>query len=383
MPELEPLPSSPQALPSPVRGTERTSPRSLARFLALALSLVSVLGTLMAFRWSEHPVKLRGAPSAHRRVAGPPPSDLSARPLGGRPAATLRGAGQCTAATREGARRSAKASTCGALDIDGREGEALTASISMAGTHRSDTTRGAVMRTSVLSLAAALALVACGDDFDMAPPLRNDVRCGFGRAVSRRMLLRIPGFGRLWEGWANEVASADCGSCECQPGSCLLAPTVAAQAPICADGAGPSIPFDAGDGWNGTCAAPAPAIPASAFGSVIYGPPALAPLSPSLPPDPPPITGTFARACKPILWVQPVDTALCITAEDDGSCAEGFRTRREFATQRVDNRTCTPCRMRRAERREVHCPCHALRGCHMRGRVRQLNAVKRRCATLS
>lgn len=58
VPELDPLPSSPQVPPSPVRGTERTAPRSLARFLALAFALGSVLGTLIAFRWSEHPVKL-------------------------------------------------------------------------------------------------------------------------------------------------------------------------------------------------------------------------------------------------------------------------------------------------------------------------------------
>ncbi|WP_437295872.1 protein kinase domain-containing protein [Sorangium sp. So ce426] len=79
VPELEPLPSSPRVQPSPVRGTERTSPRGLARFLALALSLVSVLGTFMALRWSERPVKLQ---ARLPRIAGlpvPPPGDLRPR----------------------------------------------------------------------------------------------------------------------------------------------------------------------------------------------------------------------------------------------------------------------------------------------------------------
>lgn len=202
-----------------------------------------------------------------------------------------------------------------------------------------------MVRTSVFSLVAALALVACGDDFDMLAPTPNARPMWLWTGSEPADAPPCPGdWLPLWEGWANEVASADCGSCECQPGSCLLAPTVTAQAPICADGVGPPIRFDAGDGWNGTCAAPAPAIPASAFGSVIYGPPALAPCTPSPTLDPPPITGTFARACEADPhWVQPVDTALCIRPEEDGSCAEGFRTRRDFATQRVDNRTCTPC----------------------------------------
>lgn len=109
VPELEPLPSSPQALPSPVRGTERTSPRGLARFLALALSLVSVLGTLMAFRWSEHPVKLQ---ARLPRIAGlpvPPPSDL--RPRGPSeadrqpPCVALVSAPQQPARVRDGAPR--------------------------------------------------------------------------------------------------------------------------------------------------------------------------------------------------------------------------------------------------------------------------------------
>ncbi|WP_437480590.1 protein kinase [Sorangium sp. So ce1014] len=80
VPELEPLPSSPQVPPSPVRGTERTAPRSLARFLALAFALGSVLGTLIAFRWSEHPVKLvaRLPP-----IAKIPVASASAVPVGG------------------------------------------------------------------------------------------------------------------------------------------------------------------------------------------------------------------------------------------------------------------------------------------------------------
>lgn len=115
VPELEPLPSSPQVLPSPVRRTERACPRGLARFLALALSLVSVLGTLMAFRWSEHPVELV---ARLPRIAGlpvTPPSDL--RPRGPSeadrqpPCVALVGAPQQPARMRDAASRRQPAET--------------------------------------------------------------------------------------------------------------------------------------------------------------------------------------------------------------------------------------------------------------------------------
>lgn len=203
------------------------------------------------------------------------------------------------------------------------------------------------MRTSVFSSVAALMFIACGDDFHMDAP-RSEADAApvwIWTGAEQADAPPCPGGNSpRWEGWANEFFSAECGSCECKPASCLLASTAIAQAPICAGGLGTPILFDAGDGWNGTCAAPAPAIPASAFGSVIYEPPTLAPCIPSPTPHPPPITAIFARACPAVYGlVQPVDTAFCITPEPDGSCGEGFPVRREFATQIDDNRRCTPC----------------------------------------
>lgn len=197
----------------------------------------------------------------------------------------------------------------------------------------------------MFSLTAALALTACGSDFHMDPPREDAKPVWVWTGTDEADVPECPGR-RVprWEGWANEVAPQECGRCECRPAQCRLAPTLSAQATTCAGGLGIPITVDAGDGWNGACAAPAPAIPATAYRSVIYDPPALSPCVPSPTPEPPPISATFARACPADeRLVQPVGTAFCITPEGDGSCREAFPVRREFATQLIDHRRCTPC----------------------------------------
>jgi hypothetical protein len=119
---------------------------------------------------------------------------------------------------------------------------------------------------------------------------------------------------------------------------------VTTHEPICADGEGASLTFDAGDGWDGSCTALATPVSSDAFASVTYQPPLLAPCEPSPTPAPPPIGGMFVRACDaPDLNDRPNNFILCYPPKPNGQCWLGYDQRREFTALLIDHRTCTPC----------------------------------------
>lgn len=148
-----------------------------------------------------------------------------------------------------------------------------------------------------------------------------------------------------WEGWVDPVTPPYCGMCACGPAECVMPSKVTAHAaPVCPADDVVST-FDAGEGWDGACAAPAAPVPADAFAAVTYEPPTLAPCVPSPTPRPPPISATFARAC-PVTGGEPAPSfRSCVDPRPDGSCAASFPVLREVV-ELTDARTCTPCACR-------------------------------------
>lgn len=150
-----------------------------------------------------------------------------------------------------------------------------------------------------------------------------------------------------WEGWAYEPATGECGACACSPAACVLPTMVTAHGTLCTDETydeGVPVTFDAGQGLDEACVTTSPNVPADDFRSVVYGPPSLAPCTPSQPLEPPPISRSLVRACPSNQDEEPPASFIpCIAPEADGSCQPGFSERMEFAERLVDNRTCEPC----------------------------------------
>jgi hypothetical protein len=198
------------------------------------------------------------------------------------------------------------------------------------------------MRPFTILALSALALPACGfDDLHFASGRTdcNPTWIWFGEQAHAPSC--PGGYLPAWEAWSEPVSPVECGACACGPAACVLPSRVTAHEPICAGGDGASTTFDAGDGWDGLCAARAAPMPDEAFASVTYEPPALAACAPSPTPAPPAITGTFARACEPSGEL-PSGFHNCIAPKEDGSCIPDFSIRREWFDL-IDHRACTPC----------------------------------------
>lgn len=191
----------------------------------------------------------------------------------------------------------------------------------------------------------AVVLVACGDELGVQGPRMNDDPVLLWRGPYDEAPPCPGDRVDYWDGWANEVASDECGPCSCGPATCVAPSTVTTYASIRCEGARKKVSFTDEEGWRGTCVAIEPPVPDEAFASVMFEAPALAPRcepSPAL--DPPPIAGVYAKACP---LEPPYDAwsrfMLCITPEPDGSCRPAFSTRLEYIKRLRDNRTCTPC----------------------------------------
>ncbi|WP_437621198.1 hypothetical protein [Sorangium sp. So ce1151] len=107
-------------------------------------------------------------------------------------------------------------------------------------------------------------------------------------------------------------------------------------------GGGSSIVFDAGAGWDGTCAARTSPVQPDEFASVAYGSPTMSPCTPSPTPDPPPVPAMFVRVCAGNTAQDPPGFVDCMQASMDGACRDGL-TRHEFFGEIIDTRACTPC----------------------------------------
>ncbi|WP_438014485.1 hypothetical protein WMF18_26765 [Sorangium sp. So ce315] len=192
------------------------------------------------------------------------------------------------------------------------------------------------------------ALLGCGEDLEIPTPRTDD----------NPVLLWIgdtPDFpicpeGRLdyWDGWAGVRTDPqyknECGTCTCGPAACSLPDSVKAhEARLCAD-EGVKVNLAGAADPPGHCVKTSPLVPGDAFASVTIKPPTMAPACKPSNGTPPPLTGTFARACP---WTGEYwtgfDGLVCIAPEHDGSCRPGFSARFEFQEKSSDARTCTPC----------------------------------------
>ncbi|WP_437759382.1 hypothetical protein [Sorangium sp. So ce1389] len=191
-------------------------------------------------------------------------------------------------------------------------------------------------------------LLGCGDELSIPIPRVDDhaVWLWTGDTADAPA---CPGH-RLdfWEGWADEAAMEECGVCTCEPALCTLPSSVTAhRSPRCGDH-GAQIAFDdqdADEDHAGVCLKAVPPAPSEVFASVTFEPPTLAAKCvPSRQFDPPPIFGSFAKACPMAAGIHPVNGwRACISPEDDGLCRTGFDIRLEFKERIADARTCIPC----------------------------------------
>ncbi|HTN85276.1 MAG TPA: hypothetical protein VL242_16375 [Sorangium sp.] len=193
------------------------------------------------------------------------------------------------------------------------------------------------------------ALLGCGADLEIPRPRTDDHPVLLW--VSKTPDFPICPDGRLdyWDGWADVRTDPqyqnECGTCACSPAACALpARVIAHEVPLCAD-EGIKVKFAGAADPPGHCIETSPLVPGDAFASVTIRPPTMAPACrPSDQFAPPPLSGTFARACP---WIGEYDAdfegLVCIAPEHDGSCRPGFSARFEFREKIRDARTCTPC----------------------------------------
>lgn len=207
------------------------------------------------------------------------------------------------------------------------------------------------MRSISCFVSGAVVLVACGDGLDAygiyGPRMDdNPVWLWTGDTPNAPA---CPGH-RLdfWEGWSDMHAVEECGVCTCGPALCTLPSSVTAHRSLRCGDYGTPIDFDDQDAnadHPGVCRKAAPPAPSEVFASVTFEPPILAAECAASPPfDPPPIFGTFAKACPMGPGIRPENGwQTCISPEDDGLCRPGFDVRLEFKERIADARTCTPC----------------------------------------
>src|SRR5690606_38195426 len=128
-----------------------------------------------------------------------------------------------------------------------------------------------------------------------------------------------------WEGWVDMDLPPACGPCACGPARCVPPTGVTTHASACS-GEGPPSVVEADEVLHAACTVPPQPIPDGAFASVTYGPPTLAPCAPAPTPEPPPVGGTFARACQAgqAKDMPPPGWSFCVERMADGTCPSGF-----------------------------------------------------------
>lgn len=204
-----------------------------------------------------------------------------------------------------------------------------------------------MMRSIPCLALGAAALLGCVEDLDLPTPRPEDhaVLLWSGSDPNPPP---CP-LGRLdyWDGWADVSAApgGECGTCSCAPAPCVLPSEITAHASnLCAE-EGTAVKLDTARYQRGECIKTRPFVPDEELASITLKPPTVAPrCEPSEQLTPPPLIGTFARACP---WVPghfaTFNGLTCIAPDPDGSCPPGFTGRFEFQERIRDARTCTPC----------------------------------------
>ncbi|WP_437804536.1 hypothetical protein [Sorangium sp. So ce693] len=206
------------------------------------------------------------------------------------------------------------------------------------------------MRSTPYLALSASALLGCVEDLNLPKPRIHD----------NPVLLWVsetPDFptcpgGRLdyWDGWTDVHTDPqyqnECGTCTCGPAACALPDRMLVhEAPLCAGEEGIKIDLTSAADPPGHCVELSSPIPGDAFAAVTLKPPTMASkCDASEQHAPPPLSGTYARACPWIgKYTGKFDGSVCIAPDDDGSCPLGFSARFEFQEKIRDARTCTPC----------------------------------------
>lgn len=203
------------------------------------------------------------------------------------------------------------------------------------------------MRRPMLLVLSATMLLACEDEWYvplLPPPADSGPVLWMWVGPKDEAPPCIDGQPPKWEGWmpeATEDLPRTCDACECGPAECVLPSKVTTSGLTC-PGGGTSIALDAGEGWDGTCAAFPTPVPPDGFASIIYEPPTLSPCTPLAAPEPPPIAARFVRVCAGNTAQDPPGFIPCMQADKEGTCRDGT-TRHEFFEELIDNRACAPC----------------------------------------
>lgn len=218
---------------------------------------------------------------------------------------------------------------------------------SLAESSHGDPGGGFTMRPIVRVVVSMALLVGCGEGFNFPPSRLDDDPVLLWVGATPDPPDCPMGFLDYWDGWADVSANVrnECGPCSCGPTACVLPSKLRAhEASRCAS-EGTPVRLDITNNQRGECITTSPAIPDNEIASVALDPPTFIPrCEPLEQPTPPPLQGTFARACP---WAPGarVDFAwlTCITPEPNGSCHLNFPVRFEFQEKIRDGRTCTPC----------------------------------------
>ncbi len=364
LPDLDPLPPVPPAPstppPSPLlsltlapspslprRSSGTPGRRSPARVLSAVLALAFLLGSSGALLlwWEQSP--LRAAPHLARVLQGaalratipppPRPSDALQTPP---PVVPRSVTSRQAAFTRQAMKTPSK---------DGDDGDAVTGSSFVGAARILSQGRGSRCDQHSYLLSARLRCLACGGG--PQPPQASDQRQPGVAVVGETPIYPIcPGWSARLLGWLGQRAHRPLGTGTNADVHVRPARVRAAEEDAGARGAFPArakgMKIDLADAADppGHCVELVP-VPGDAFAAVTLKPPTMAnKCDASRDLDPPPLSGTYARACPWIgKYTADFNGLVCIAPDDDGSCPLGFSARFEFQEKIRDARTCTPC----------------------------------------
>ncbi|XXX72135.1 hypothetical protein WMF30_31265 [Sorangium sp. So ce134] len=167
----------------------------------------------------------------------------------------------------------------------------------------------------------------------------------------------------VFDGYGGFADAHSCPTCLCTPPACELPPGLKGSASATCDGTAPTS-FDAPDGWDGACTAPA--APSGELGSLLIPAPTASPCAPTIDPGGAPLElpapfGLRARGCAgsadkhtcadPSTMCiaaptpRPEGFAICIRylRQGEPKCPEHYPELQALYTGFDDTRSCSPC----------------------------------------